>query len=72
VANPLGLSVVFVATCAGRTESSIHMANNCVEGSGDIWDERVGKKRKKFAIENLKVLHAEHWNGMQTLGAMAE
>jgi hypothetical protein len=71
VANPLGLAVVLISTCSGSSESSIYMANRCVPGVGDIWDDRVGLKRKRFAMQKLRDLHAEYWNGMQTLGAMA-
>lgn len=72
VANPLGLSVVFVSKMWGGTGSLIRAANVTVAGAGDLWDDRIGQERKQAALERLKKLHGEFWNGMKTLGAMAD
>ncbi len=72
VANPLGLSAVFVSTMWGGTGSLIRAANATVAGAGDLWDDRIGQERKQAVLERLKKLHGEFWNGMKTLGAMAD
>jgi hypothetical protein len=72
IANPLGLSVVLVTTCHGSTDSQIKLANRFVMGAGDLWDDRVGPKRKKIAFAKLQEVYERYWNGMETLGAMAD
>lgn len=73
VSSPLGLSVAVLSACSGGVTSKATAANLCVldDGiqTGAIWSG--GAKRAKEAAERLREFHAEHWNEMETLGAMA-
>jgi len=71
IASPLGLAVVFMAQTRGSHPTLRSAANKCGPRAGDLWDDRVGKERRQAAIDMLKKRHADYWNEMETLGAMA-
>ena len=73
VANPLGLGVVWLGRISYLDRRSmITAADACLAGAGDIWDSRLGAERQQRAWTAIQTAHADHWNPLETLAAMAE